>query len=404
MKKFLAVILFVIIVMSLTLSLSACNTNRADIVIWHDKEDGVIAVLQQALQSADPGFTVEFLRQSSLTDTLKIVGNDPVNAPDMFIFAHDKVGLFAEMGILEPVFNLIDESKFEGYLDVTMSAGNYKGVQYQVPLYFETLLFMYNRARMTDEQVPATTEELYQYMQANTNLQTKRYGFVEQHSTAYYSAGWIHGFGGKVLSDTGVPLLNSQQVVDALTYHKKFLQYMPGEGEYATVNTLFLEHRAHSIVAGPWLVPSAKEHNIDLGFAPMPVINQTNMPISPFLGVQGVHVLRNSAQNENKVEKIKQVLEVLSNSEVSTLLAIASGCAPSQEVCYSDSRIADDKMVLCMKETAENAIPMSNLPEMDVMFTELEKLLQDINLKGQDPLTSCNARQAEAQSLINKMK
>lgn len=45
---------------------------------------------------------------------------------------------------------------------------------------------MYNRRYMQDEQVPATTEELYAYMEANTGR--GRYGFVEQHSTAYYSA------------------------------------------------------------------------------------------------------------------------------------------------------------------------------------------------------------------------
>ncbi|MFR3289849.1 MAG: extracellular solute-binding protein [Lachnospiraceae bacterium] len=126
------------------------------------------------------------------------MGNDPGSAPDMFIFAHDKIGVFAEMGILADVNTLLAEGALDNWLPMTIEAASYKGTLYQLPLYFETLLFMYNRRYMQDEQVPATTEELYAYMEANTGR--GRYGFVEQHCTAYYSAAWIHGFGGSIVS------------------------------------------------------------------------------------------------------------------------------------------------------------------------------------------------------------
>lgn len=104
---------------------------------------------------------------------------------------------------------------------MTVAAASYKGTLYQLPLYFETLLFMYNRRYMTDEDVPATTEELYRYMEENTGR--GRYGFVEQHSTAYYSAAWIHGFGGSIIDDSGTPFPDEQAVRQALRYHLKFV-------------------------------------------------------------------------------------------------------------------------------------------------------------------------------------
>lgn len=52
---------------------------------------------------------------------------------------------------------------------------------------------------MSDDEVPSTTEELYKYMQENTK--GGHYGFVEQHSTAYYAAGWLHAFGGYILNE-----------------------------------------------------------------------------------------------------------------------------------------------------------------------------------------------------------
>ena len=216
MKRFIAVILCACILLGLT----ACGGqtgNSADtnkLVIWHDKEDAVIATLEDYLSQAVPNLEIEFEKKTSLTDSLKLVGNDPGAAPDLFIFAHDKIGVFAEMGILAPIEPLLADGALAQYLPMTLDAATYKDTLYQLPLYFETLLFMYNRRYMQDGEVPSTTEELYAYMENNTGR--GRYGFVEQHSTAYYSAAWIHGFGGSIIDESGTPFPNPQAVKDAL--------------------------------------------------------------------------------------------------------------------------------------------------------------------------------------------
>ena len=163
MKKFFSLLLALVMVFSL----AACGSQEADtntIVIWHDKEDAVAEVLQSYLNEALPDLNITLEKKTSLTDSLKLVGNDPSSAPDMFIFAHDKIGVFAEMGILAPVEGLLPEGELTNYLGMTTEAATYKGTVYQLPLYFETLLFMYNRRYMTDDMVPSTTEELYSYM------------------------------------------------------------------------------------------------------------------------------------------------------------------------------------------------------------------------------------------------
>ena len=214
MKKLVSLLLSALML----LSLAACGGQASDpksIVIWHDKEDAVAEVVQSYLSEALPDYTITLEKKTSLTDSLKLVGNDPSSAPDMFIFAHDKIGLFAEMGILAPVEELLPEGELENYLPMTTEAASYKGTVYQLPLYFETLLFMYNSKYMTDEMAPETTEELYAYMEANTGRD--RYGFVEQHSTAYYSAAWIHGFGGEIISADGVPFPNPSRTLSSTT-------------------------------------------------------------------------------------------------------------------------------------------------------------------------------------------
>ena len=399
MKKFFSLLLALVMVFSL----AACGSQEADtntIVIWHDKEDAVAEVLQSYLNEALPDLNITLEKKTSLTDSLKLVGNDPSSAPDMFIFAHDKIGVFAEMGILAPVEGLLPEGELTNYLGMTTEAATYKGTVYQLPLYFETLLFMYNRRYMTDDMVPSTTEELYSYMEANTGRD--RYGFVEQHSTAYYSAAWIHGFGGEIINADGEPFPDADAVKDALEYHLKFVQLMPGETEYSTVNTLFLEGKADSTIGGPWMVPSAREAGIDLGIAPMPTVDATGEQLAPYSGVQGVHVLTYAA--ENKADAVRAVLEALCSPEIGVQLALASGCAPARAECYDDEAVANDELVQAMRSTAEIAIPMPNIPEMDVMWTVMSNLLTDVNLSGRGVDESFDEAMGEAESLIANMQ
>lgn len=388
--------------------LAACSSSQdtaqedgpVTITIWHDKEDEVAAALQAELDQLAPDIVVNLERKDGLTDSLKMVGNDPNAAPDMYFFAHDKIGVYAEMGILAPITDFIDEETLNQYLPMTIEAATYKGEVYQLPLYFETLLFMYNRLYMSDDEVPQTTEELYSYMQETT--QGGHYGFVEQHSTAYYAAGWLHAFDGYILNEEGEPGLNDPNTIRALEYHKKFVELMPTEGEYATVNTLFREGKAHSTIGGPWLVPTAREAGIDLGIAPMPTVDETGKQIAPYSGVQGIQVLKVAA--ERKHDAIAKVLEVLTGDQIGISIAQASGCAPAKESCYDDPTVSQDDMVMAMYETAQNAVPMPNVPEMDVMWTVAENLLVDVNMNGADVQTSADAAQQQALDLIAQMQ
>lgn len=405
MKKIIALVLSITMLAGLLCGcgaqeLSLTEEEKNTIVIWHDKEEAVSEALLGELQALVPDVTVQLEYKSNLTEALKMVGNDPKAAPDMYFFAHDKIGVYAEMGILAPVTDLIDSQALNAaYVPMTLEAATYQGELYQLPVYFETLLFLYNRLYLADENVPKTTEQLYAYMEEKTR--GGHYGFVEQHSTAYYSAGWIHGFGGYIMDGDGNVGLNMPETVAALQYHKKFVELMPGESEYATVNTLFQEGKAHATIGGPWLVSAARASGMDLGIAAMPTVDETQIPISPYMGVQGVQVLKYAA--ENKTEAVRKVLHALMQPAVGVALAKVSGCAPAVEACYENEEVASDDVVMAMRATAENTIPMPNRPEMDIMWTVAADMLVNINMSGQDVTESCEAAQKNAEELIRKM-
>ena len=57
-----------------------------------------------------------------------------------------------------------------------------------------------------------------------------------------------------------------------------------------------------------------------------------------------------------------------------------------------------------MRTTAEIAVPMPNIPEMDVMWTVMDNLLTDVNLSGKDIDDSFDAALTQANQLISAMK
>ena len=177
---------------------------------------------------------------------------------------------------------------------------------------------------------------------------------------------------------------------------------MPGETEYATVNTLFTEGMAHATIAGPWFVPTVRNAGIDVGIAPMPVVDDTGLPLAPYSGIQGVHVLKVHATE--KKDAISRVLAVMMDPEVSVQLAKVSGCAPAMQSCYEREDVKSDELIMAMRTTAETAVPMPNIPEMDVMWSVTGTLLTDVNMSGYDVNQAAESAQRKALELIEAMK
>lgn len=117
------------------------------VTIWHDGDEAIMGVIEDTVNKkiADENVSIKFEKKTGLTDQLKLYGNDQANGPDMYLYAHDSLGMLAEMGILAPVTDFISADDEADLLPMTVEAGTYKDTQYVLPLYYESLLFIYNK-------------------------------------------------------------------------------------------------------------------------------------------------------------------------------------------------------------------------------------------------------------------
>lgn len=380
------------------------SANEGEVVsIWHDGDEAIMKVIEDQVNEelSDDNITVKFEKKSGLTDQIKLYGNDAESGPDMYMYAHDSLGTFVEMGVLSPITDVVDESVYADMLPMTQEAGNYKGEQYLLPVYFETLLFMYNKD-LWEGEVPSTTEDLYAYMQEHTDADAGTYAVVNQHSTAYNVSPFINGFGGYIIDEDANPGLTDEKTKEAIEYNKKFAE-LQADGDYNTVTTLFNEGKAAAIVGGPWLISGIKDAGINLGIKSLSDFTLPNgNSLAPYSGIQGVGVMKHAA--EEKKDAVAKVLTAISDPEVGIALAKEASCAPANQKAYEDEAVKSDEMIAAMERTAETAEPMPNIPEMSVMWGPAESLLAAVNKSGDDLDAVAEQYQKEAEAAITDMQ
>ncbi|GFI02627.1 maltodextrin-binding protein MdxE [Lachnospiraceae bacterium] len=379
------------------------NQDPVVITAWHDNDEIMMNALAEVVNQAltEDNITLRFEKKSDVTGQIRLYGTDAANGPDLYLFAHDSLGGFAEMGILEPVENLIDPAKEADLLPMTLEAATYKDVQYLMPVYYETLLFMYNKD-LWEGDLPSTTEGLYDYMTAHTDAAAGTYALVNQHSTSYNVAPFINGFGGYIIDKDAHPGLDTQEMKEAIVYNSKFAA-LQADGDYNTVTTLFNEGKAAAIIGGPWLISGINDAGINLGIKSLSDFTLPNGNVMmPYSGVQCLGVLKAAA--ETKKEAIAKVLEVFTQPEAGVMLAQNFNCAPANSKAYEDAQVAANEMILAMEKTALNAVPMPNIPEMSVMWGPAESLLAAVNKSGEDVDSAASKYQQEALSAIADMQ
>lgn len=269
----------------------------ASVKIWHDGDEAIMKTIQDTVNKTleKNKISVTFEKKTGLTDQIKLYGNDAENGPDMYLYAHDSLGTFVEMGVLAPITDVIGKEELEPLLPMTVEAGVYKEKQYLLPVYFETLLFMYNKD-LWQGDIPDTADGIYDYMKANTDTANGTYALVNQHSTAYNVSPFINGFGGYIINEKGEPGLNVKETKEAITYNKKFAE-LEADGDYNTVTTLFNDKKAAAIIGGPWLVSGIKDAGINLGIKSLSDIKLPNgKALAPYAGIQGVGVMEHAVR------------------------------------------------------------------------------------------------------------
>ena len=304
------------------------------------------------------------------------------NGPDLFLAAHERVGAWAQEGLIAPV--TVDPTP---YHPATVAAFQYQGQTWGVPLAWKCLALFYNRDLIPSP--PATTDDLLTF--ARGFKAEGRFGLAYEATTPYYHAPWLYGFGGGIFQGDTVALDqpgNAASTAFVLDLLQEGL--IPDEPTSALVTQLFNDGRAAMVVNGPWFLGEIKP-GLNVGVGPLPVVSATGQAARPLLTVEGALISAYAAHPQ----EARELGLWLSGLEPSVLRATKGRQGVAALAAYDDPRVSGDPILAAFRAQLDHTEPMPNLPAMSATWEPMAKALRRALRGAETPEEAAASAQAE---------
>ncbi len=373
------------------LALSLCLAAPRPVALWHSyraEEAQALQELADRFNGSQADYRLDLLAIPYDAMASKVSSAIPRgHGPDLFVFAHERLGGWAEGGLLAPV-----DLRPDRFLPGTAQAFQWKGRQLGAPLAFKTLALFYNRRLVPSP--PSTTDELVAVATRLTDVGAGRFGLAYQSGDFYYHVPWIFGFGGALFDDQGHLDIDTAPVAASLRFVADLQArgLIPQEATSALVTQLFSEGKAPMAINGPWFVGELPQ-GLDYGVAPLPAVSATKLPARPFLTVEGLFVSANAREPAGAA----RALAFLTSDEAALTRAHARQLVANR-ASYLDPRVASDPVLAAFRTAAERAVPMSTAPEMQLLWEPAQGALRAA-LRGEDPRDALRSAGSQLRAL-----
>lgn len=375
--------------------LSGCApaSSSKTITLWHPWGGAELTALKEAIkayQAENPDTEIIALQVPSDRLQDKYLRSAAANGgPDLLIGATDWIGKFAQSEVVAPLDDQIPEPQLQRYQNVALSALRYKGKLYALPESLETVALYYNKA-MLPSGPPKTIESLF--VRANSRDYWSGDYLLAYNTQFYFTAGYLFGWGGKLLDAEGQSRVDSPGAVRWLGFLKEMREHprFAAKSDYGYADALFRERKAAMTINGPWALGDYQQVlGKDLGVATLPMVEEM-VPAMPFVGIKCMMFNPNST-GARREQALDFANYFTSASNMTRMLEIA-GHVPA----IKGISIPDDHPLAAFERQAKWGTPLPPDPEMKEVWTPMDKAIEEV-LTGVNPPPKAIAN---AQSLI----
>lgn len=333
---------------------------------------------------------------------------DKVNAaiprghgPDLFIFAHDRIGDWAEAKIIEPIEFWMTEKHADQFLFKTIEALCYGDSLYGLPLAFKSTILYYNKALIPNP--PKTTDDLLALGKKLTSYQDNRYALVYDNTKLYFHALWLFGFSGNLFDKENKLIMSSQGAIDALKFAHRIATenqgIIPKETSSVLTTSLFNQGKAAMAISGPWMLGELKS-DLDFGTAILPIVSQTKKRASPFLGAEGIMM---SAKSKHKAEAFA-AMRYLTSDEAAFIRASLARQPVANHQVWTRKAILSDKILATFRKQIDHATVMPGTPEMRMVWAPYDMALQKVIRNNVAPKQALKEAEIEIKRFLSASK
>jgi arabinogalactan oligomer/maltooligosaccharide transport system substrate-binding protein len=384
--------------LALALFLPVQGLAAEKLVLWHSYRGAERKALETVVSdwnAKGPATTIELLAVPYDAFADRITAAIPRGkGPDLFIFAHDRIGGWAKSQLIEPLEFWIDEALRARFLPITLDAVTYQGSVYALPIAAKSTVLFYNKQLVAAP--PKTTDELIELGKKLTDKPTGVFGLVYENANFYYHACWHLGFGATVFED-GKPALNSEPAVVALQFASDLDRkhgITPQEITNVLVTTLFNQGKAGMVISGPWF--RGEIAGVDYGVAPLPEISPIHKPARPFMTSEGIIL---SAQCRSK-EQAFEFMKYLASPEVGLVMALEGQQTSALLDVWKDPKVKADPLLPVFRQQLDAAEPMPNGPEMLAVWTPATTAMGEVIIGTTAPKAALDKAQASVEQAL----
>ena len=195
------------------------------LTVWESTggPDEFIKQAGEAFTKLYPHIKINYVNVELGDSTTQIAWDGPAGVgPDLFAAPHDKLGELVVGGHVLPTAD--PDEVGAKVLESCRDALTYDGVMYGYPVSAETYALFYNKALISEDEVPTTWEEPKEFCRAFNKANPGKYGFLMDVGNGYYTIIFTTSQGNRLFGPDGTYTTNTNINSPASVEGMKFFQ------------------------------------------------------------------------------------------------------------------------------------------------------------------------------------
>ena len=360
---------------SLLPAIAAHAWTNGELLIWMDADRGhsLEAVIKKFTDNSGVKLKVE--SPEKLTDSFGMAAQVS-KGPDIVVWAHDKLGEWADGGLVAPIE--LSQEYSDKFLAKGWEAVSHQGKVWGYLIAVETVSLIYNK-KLLSVPPPTDLSELGSINEAVKREHAGVSAILWDYKSSYYSWGILASGGGYIFGKTGKGYnivdtgLATPGAIQALSEIIGLVRagVLPKSVSYSAVEDQMGQGKLAMIISGPWAWSNLVKSGIDFGVAPMPGVNG-NLG-RPFVGVSVAYINRSSPNQDLAKEFLEHYmltdegLSAMNHGRPIGLPALNS---------LREKMIGENPLLQQLQICVDHGEVMPNIPQMGRYFTVMGAALQ----------------------------
>ncbi|PPE66003.1 maltose/maltodextrin ABC transporter substrate-binding protein MalE [Caldimonas caldifontis] len=308
--------------------------------------------------------------------------------PDIWIWAHDRVGEWIQGGLLQPV---TPSKKIVDDIDpLAWKAFNIGGRTWGYPISIEAVALIYNK-----DLVPTPPKSFEEVIALDKKLSAQgKKAILWDYNNTYFTWPLLAANGGYAFkqkadgtydpNDTGVNNAGALKGAELIATMIKD-GVMPKGAGYADMEAAVNQGKVAMMINGPWAWDNLKKSKINFGVAKIPTV--AGKKAAPFVGVMGAMVNKSSPNRDIAVEFIENhMLSVAGLKAINDDVPLGT---PASKAFFN--QLKSDPHIQATMASAQDGAPMPNIPEMGRFWSSMASALQNMTEGRQTPKEALDA-------------